>query len=556
VAGNRAITFSDTSTVDQIANTIVSQVQLSNLGLTASNLGDGFIELAGSTFQHLISVGTSGLTQIGFPGVEATVAVNYEPFESFDKEKMAIAIADAINGSSSLEGVNAIPKTDSVVVSGADSVSGILISLVSGIEDRAGNPLYPNRQGRGTTFEINLTVGLDWGDAPSLSLVKPGKGDYPTTEAQNGARHLVVDGFRLGDQIDTEADGQPDLDYVGDDENGLDDEDGLVNYGTGLPNDIKGIRLEPNGIYLLQVQVNGIGPDRPGVIDAWIDFNDDQSWDGFTLIDPPPGEDPNVSEKLEFFSTVDSTDPITGEPTEISGEITLANGINDLYFRVPPYGIKTCPALRIRLSSEGDLPPTGLASDGEVEDYELFTNHSDWHNTAIAQDVNKDGFVSPIDALLVINYMEVNVGPGKLLPNGLLLPRSAAETGNPPLVDVNDDGYVVPLDALRVVNFINDANVEGEAEGEGKDALMRNYGITQVTVSSASIADLVEPVTSSVVDIPVMLSPERVREAQFAELDLARETSLETVLAEIGGEVSDLRDNEDGHDEFFATVQY
>jgi len=53
-----------------------------------------------------------------------------------------------------------------------------------------------------------------------------------------------------------------------------------------------------------------------------------------------------------------------------------------------------------------------------------------------------------------------------------------------------------------------------------------------------------------------MASPERVREAQFAELDLGRESSLDAVLEDIGGEVSDLRDIEDGHDEFFASVQY
>jgi hypothetical protein len=103
-AGNRAITFSDTSTLDQISNSIVSQVQLSGLGLTASNLGDGFVELAGSTLQHSITMGTSGLTQIGLPGVEATVAVNYLPFESFNEQEMAVAIADVINAKSTLEG--------------------------------------------------------------------------------------------------------------------------------------------------------------------------------------------------------------------------------------------------------------------------------------------------------------------------------------------------------------------------------------------------------------------------------------------------------------------
>ncbi|MEC7567014.1 MAG: NF038122 family metalloprotease, partial [Planctomycetota bacterium] len=72
IVGNRAVTFSATSSLDQVTNTVVSQIQLSNLGLTASNLGDGFIELLGSNFSHSINVGTSGLKQIGFPGVEAT----------------------------------------------------------------------------------------------------------------------------------------------------------------------------------------------------------------------------------------------------------------------------------------------------------------------------------------------------------------------------------------------------------------------------------------------------------------------------------------------------
>jgi hypothetical protein len=133
--------------------------------------------------------------------------------------------------------------------------------------------------------------------------------------------------------------------------------------------------------------------------------------------------------------------------------------------------------------------------------------------------------------------------------------------GTPPLVDVNADGFVSSIDALRVINKINSPNGEGEDEAEGEDededALMAYYGVTQVTVTSASIADLIEPVADSVtVDMPVLASPERVREAQFAELDLSRESSLDAVLKDIGDEVSDLRDSDEGHDEFFASVQY
>jgi hypothetical protein len=312
--------------------------------------------------------------------------------------------------------------------------------------------------------------------------------------------------------------------------------------------------LKPGKIYKMQLLVNGIGPDRAGFVDAWMDFDHNKSWDQFVGQDPQTGEDVWVSEKLEFFSTVDLVDPITGDPTAISGEVKLVTGVNDLYFQVPSQALYFCPALRIRLSSEGNLSPTGPASDGEVEDYQLFTHSSDWHNIAISEDVNRDAFVSPIDALLVINYLNNNVGNGN---DGKLPSRSIDDAGTPPLVDVNDDGFVSSIDALRVINVINSSSGEGEADGEGEDTLMRNYGVTQVTVTSTSIADLVVPVASSVeVTIPIMASPERMREAQFAELDLGRESSLDAVLEDIGGEVSDLRDIEDGHDEFFASVQY
>ncbi|MBT4693480.1 MAG: hypothetical protein HOB73_09065, partial [Planctomycetaceae bacterium] len=546
--GNRPIAFSDNSTLDQVTGSLVSQVNLSNLSLTARNLGDGFVELEGSTLQHTVLVGTSGLTQIGFPGVEATVPVNYLPFESFDENQMGIAIAAAINGAPTLTGVTAIARTDSVIVSGASSVSGTLISLVSGIEDRAGNSLYPNQLTGDTTFEINLSTGRDWGDA---------KDGHPVTSAENGANHLVVDGFHLGSGVDVESDGTHSPDYLFDDDDELPSAAGLRNQG-----ELK--VLQPGRIYKLVVEVNGVGPDREGVVDAWIDYNHDRSWNGFIGDDPteidPETDEPiqiAVSEKLEFFNVeVDSItgeeiiDPITGDPTPILGDVEIQNGENRLWFRVPPQALGTCPSLRMRLSSEGGLLPTGPADDGEVEDYQLFTHNSDWHNIFVNEDVNKDGFVSAIDALMVINYINAeNVIGG----TGQLPAREEDEIDKSPLVDVNNDGFASAIDAIRVINVLNNT----DDEGEGEDVFMAYYGATRVTVTSASIADLVQPASGSVVvDIPAMASAERVREAQFAELDLSRENRLDVVLADIGGEVTDLRDSDEGRDEFFASVQY
>ncbi len=75
----------------------------------------------------------------------------------------------------------------------------------------------------------------------------------------------------------------------------------------------------------------------------------------------------------------------------------------------------------------------------------------------LVYDVNADGLVTPLDALLII--VEINA----LGPHGLTdLPSGTA----PPLfLDVSGDDFLNPLDAVLVVNFLNAGGVgEGEAE--------------------------------------------------------------------------------------------
>jgi hypothetical protein len=63
-------------------------------------------------------------------------------------------------------------------------------------------------------------------------------------------------------------------------------------------------------------------------------------------------------------------------------------------------------------------------------------------NPALAADVNNDAAVTPLDALLVVNYLNA-------------LASSRAPTVSPRYLDVNGDGLLTPLDALRVVNHLN-----------------------------------------------------------------------------------------------------
>lgn len=68
-----------------------------------------------------------------------------------------------------------------------------------------------------------------------------------------------------------------------------------------------------------------------------------------------------------------------------------------------------------------------------------------WRNPNIDVDVNGDGYVSPIDVLLINNYL--NAGNPSQLP-------AQRTTGNY-FYDTNGDGYVSPIDSLLVINYIN-----------------------------------------------------------------------------------------------------
>jgi VCBS repeat-containing protein len=83
------------------------------------------------------------------------------------------------------------------------------------------------------------------------------------------------------------------------------------------------------------------------------------------------------------------------------------------------------------------------------------TNTRAWRNPTLALDVNGDGSVSPIDVLLIVNYLNQN-GAG---------PVPVPTPPPPPYRDTNGDNNVTPADALLVINFLNN---QGLAEGEGE----------------------------------------------------------------------------------------
>ena len=94
-----------------------------------------------------------------------------------------------------------------------------------------------------------------------------------------------------------------------------------------------------------------------------------------------------------------------------------------------------------------------------------------YQNAANNYDVNADGIVSPMDALILINYINAN-GPGTL-PAGL--PR-------PPYLDVNGDRSASAADVIMVVNALNNP---AAGEGEGESDVVPVLSLTPTTVTAA-----------------------------------------------------------------------
>jgi hypothetical protein len=93
---------------------------------------------------------------------------------------------------------------------------------------------------------------------------------------------------------------------------------------------------------------------------------------------------------------------------------------------------------------------------------------SGWQNPTDPLDVNNDGQITPLDALLIIN--ELNQPQYRdPLTGEMPLPPAVI----PAYFDVNADGFVVPTDALLVINRLNNPPAEPETpEGEPLDQLI------------------------------------------------------------------------------------
>ncbi|NLV42253.1 MAG: immunoglobulin domain-containing protein [Candidatus Hydrogenedentes bacterium] len=154
----------------------------------------------------------------------------------------------------------------------------------------------------------------DFGDAPA---------PYPSTLADDGARHGRSAGPFLGALCDYEGDALPSWNALGDDAEHAADEDGVVLAGALVPGDSVPVTVTATASCFL---------------DVWVDFGQNGSWSD-------PGDQVFAAQPLNA-------------------------GTNALSIAVPAGAVLGANAFaRFRVSSAPVGMPTGAAADGEVEDY-------------------------------------------------------------------------------------------------------------------------------------------------------------------------------------------
>lgn len=186
------------------------------------------------------------------------------------------------------------------------------------------------------TIEDIAVAKMDFGDAPD---------SYGSYLESDGARHGIGDSsLYLGEWIDVESDGS--VYPLSDDANGGSDEDDGIQFATDI---IGG-----------QQSVAIVSASASGYLSAWIDLSGDGAFD------------------------VDD---------QLLTDVLVTGGKQAIYIDIPATLVEGKTWARFRLSSEPGLQSTGVAVDGEVEDYqvalqseEVIVNHypsaTDWTTLA------------------------------------------------------------------------------------------------------------------------------------------------------------------------------
>lgn len=189
----------------------------------------------------------------------------------------------------------------------------------------------PNTATFGDCTEITVTpptTTFDYGDAPDTTA-STGNGDYQTLSANSGPSHTIDNSTYLGSGVTADTDGFGD--GTDNNNNATDDTDDGVQLNSAS---LQGQTLPRGDNLTLNLTTAG-----SGVLNAWIDWNSDGDFDD------------------------------SGE--QIATDVSPTGNVIALNVIVPATTTIGTSYARFRYSSDSGLTPTGEASNGEVEDYQV-----------------------------------------------------------------------------------------------------------------------------------------------------------------------------------------
>ena len=185
---------------------------------------------------------------------------------------------------------------------------------------------------------------------------------------------------------------------------------------------------------------------RTGIIDEFGSFNGDNA-----MLDQR-----QLVATLFFTATAPGTAVITGSPADnFPQQETLVRNNND---PVPVSAI-LYDSLRFNITPSG-------------------TSSVIAQNPTTIQDVNNDGNVTPLDALMVVNELR--------RMSFAIEGETVADTTGQPVryIDVNGDSKITPLDALMVINYLRAEQFAPQIESEPVTAATGTIAVDPLTVAT------------------------------------------------------------------------
>ena len=303
----------------------------------------------------------------------------------------------------------------------------------------------------GSAYVYQLALD-DFGDAPA---------SYATLAEDDGARHKLGADLYLGDTVDADFDGRPSQNADGDDADRSDDEDGVVLDGT----------LVPDGVSSVEVTASA-----DGFLDGWIDFDSNGDW----------------------------TDPAE----HVFESHPLSAGVNVLWIEVPTAAVGTeATYARFRFSSVGGLSPSGVAPDGEVEDYVVAVN-----SPPTASD---DEYLGYVDTTLMIDAADGLLANDTDQGGGSLTASPVSDPLHGTLVLLADGSFVYTPDA-GYTGPDSFTYIAGDGELESDEATvtievqpppaLTIRGVAVVEGDSATVDAVFDVSLSHAIDAPVTVN--------------------------------------------------